>query len=227
MSNIGQLRRSEISTYTTSLDYTMGEIANDESIVTFYDKYMILSNAISSSSSYYLKFTVYQSTDYTQSFNIKLKNSESEEDSEYQSVRTLSVKQGTDSITFEIIFTPNSTYNQIIFELSRTALDFSYINNEDTSGRLMIIEVNQFQEIINVISSYLSKYSGLTELTKIGIQGPPGLLFELNGEEMRIGRTGIYELYYDEITVTSLGFIIKESSFTQDGKDYFIMDFKY
>ena len=48
----------------------------------------------------------------------------------------------------------------------------------------------------------------------------------INGEEIRIGRTGIYELN-NGITVQYIGFIVKESDFTQDGKDYFIMDFQY
>ena len=44
----------------------------------------------------------------------------------------------------------------------------------------------------------------------------------INGEEIRIGRTGIYELN-NGITVQYIGFIVKESDFTQDGKDYFII----
>ena len=44
---------------------------------------------------------------------------------------------------------------------------------------------------------------------------------------MHVGRSGIYELYYDDITIKSIGFILKESLITQDGLDYFIMDFKY
>ena len=35
------------------------------------------------------------------------------------------------------------------------------------------------------------------------------------------------ELYNNDITISYVAFVIKDSLFTQDGKDYFIMDFKY
>ena len=52
-------------------------------------------------------------------------------------------------------------------------------------------------------------------------------MFVLDGEEIRIGRTGVYELYNDNIEISYIGFIIKDSLFTQSGKDFFVMDFKY
>lgn len=228
--NIGQLRRNEISSYSTDVSYTQELAVNEDSIIDFYDQCLNLGTKnVSSVYSYYLKFKVQHREDSVQNFTIKLKNTELETDN-VQSVREFTVKLGSSSEwdTYEIIFNPNSNYNEIIFELSRLALDFNMDNGDSTSGRIMVIEILDFCLVTNVISSYLSnKYSGLTTLKKIGIQGPPGLIFTLNGEEMKIGRRGIYELYYDGITISYIGFVIKDSSFTQDGKDYFIMDFKY
>lgn len=227
--NIGQLRRNQINSYSTALSYRQDLIRNENSIIDFYDQCMYLSgaNIVSSIYSYYLKFEVTQLPEVIQEFSIKLQSDEVTVDN-IQNIRSFVVKQGLGTTTFELIFTPNSSYNQIIFELKRMALDFYTDNGDGTSGRIMNIKILQFDRVINVISSYLAKnFPGMTSLKKIGIQGPPGLLFCIDGEEIRIGRSGIYELYNEDITISYIGFIIKDSLFTQDGKDFFIMDFKY
>lgn len=227
--NIGQLRRNQINSYSTALSYRQDLIRNENSIIDFYDQCMYLSgaNIVSSIYSYYLKFEVTQLPEVIQEFSIKLQSDEVTADN-IQNIRSFVVKQGLGTTTFELIFTPNSNYNQIIFELKRMALDFYTDNGDGTSGRIMNINILQFDRVINVISSYLTKnFPGMTSLKKIGIQGPPGLLFCIDGEEIRIGRSGIYELYNEDITISYIGFIIKDSLFTQDGKDFFIMDFKY
>lgn len=227
--NIGQLRRNQINSYSTALSYRQDLIRNENSIIDFYDQCMYLSgaNIVSSIYSYYLKFEVTQLPEVIQEFSIKLQSDEVTVDN-IQNIRSFVVKQGLGTTTFELIFTPNSNYNQIIFELKRMALDFYTDNGDGTRGRIMNIKILQFDRVINVISSYLAKnFPGMTSLKKIGIQGPPGLLFCIDGEEIRIGRSGIYELYNEDITISYIGFIIKDSLFTQDGKDFFIMDFKY
>lgn len=227
--NIGQLRRNQINSYSTALSYRQDLIRNENSIIDFYDQCMYLSgaNIVSSIYSYYLKFEVIQLPEVIQEFSIKLQSDEVTVDN-IQNIRSFVVKQGLETTTFELIFTPNSNYNQIVFELKRMALDFYTDNRDGTSGRIMKIKILQFDRVINVISSYLAKnFPGMTSLKKIGIQGPPGLLFCIDGEEIRIGRSGIYELYNEDITISNMGFIIKDSLFTQDGKDFFIMDFKY
>lgn len=227
--NIGQLRRNQINSYSTALSYRQDLIRNENSIIDFYDQCMYLSgaNIVSSIYSYYLKFEVIQLPEVIQEFSIKLQSDEVTVDN-IQNIRSFVVKQGLETTTFELIFTPNSNYNQIVFELKRMALDFYTDNGDGTSGRIMKIKILQFDRVINVISSYLAKnFPGMTSLKKIGIQGPPGLLFCIDGEEIRIGRSGIYELYNEDITISNMGFIIKDSLFTQDGKDFFIMDFKY
>lgn len=229
MYQIGQLRRSQISSYDTSLPYRQGLIKNENSIIDFYDQCMYLSGGgvVSSLYNYYLKFEVKQLSGSIQDFVLKLKNDDINVSS-VQEVRTFNVKQGVDSVVFEIIFNPNSSYNQIVFELKRLTLDFYIDNGDNTSGRIMDIKILRFSRIINVVSDYLSKnYAGLKALKKIGIQGPPGLLFCMDGEEIRIGKSGIYELYNKDITISYIGFIINDSLFTQGGKDFFIMDFKY
>lgn len=226
--NIGQFRRSQLTSYSTSLEYSTGLETNATEIVKFYDPCLKLkgSNRISSLYSYYLKFTITQRTDSRQDFTIKVMNSELVEDNA-QSIRELSVQQGTESTSFEVIFSPNAVYDEIVFELSRLSLDFYIDNGDNTSGRIMDITIDAFEQLRNVVDDLSSLYTDLTFLTKIGVQGPPGMLMAINGEEIRIGRSGIYELYNDNIDITSIGFVVKDSTLTQDGKDFFILDFKY
>jgi len=91
----------------------------------------------------------------------------------------------------------------------------------------MNITVKSFTRLINIISTLKQTYSNMNHLTKIGIQGPPSLLMCINGEQIRIGATGIYEINRDDIRITSINFVPKESKFFSDGLDYFIMDFEY
>lgn len=227
--NIGQLRRNEITSYVNPVKYTKKTIINDESIIDFQDICLEMSGdqIVDTTSSYYLKFEVSQRPEAAQDFIIKLKNNDVTIDN-VQEVKTLKVAAGTGKISFELIFNSNSKYNQLIFELQRLALDFYLDNGDGTSGRKMEINILEFSKIINIVDSYLKgKFSGLTKLKKIGLQGPPGLMFVLDGEEIRIGRTGVYELYNDNIEISYIGFIIKDSLFTQSGKDFFVMDFKY
>jgi hypothetical protein len=135
------------------------------------------------------------------------------------SIKSLTAKANDDSyVTFELIFTPNgNNYNQLVFLLARTAYDYR------VESRIMEVEIEEFSTINNIIADYLP----CDELKKIGIQGPPGLMFVLNGEEFQLGRTGIYELCNDEIVVTYLGFVINDSKQTTDGKDFFILDYRY
>lgn len=231
MYKLGQLRRNQISSYSTNINYKTGlVINNNETTFNFYDPNILINDGgqLSSSYSYYLRFKVKQKTDSVQDFVIKLNNSvRTLDNDDFQSIKTLSVKSGIDYNIFEIIFNPSATYNQIVFELKRIEVDFSTFEG-DRRGRVMEIEVLNFYMINNIITDYLqSRYSDLQNLKKIGIQGPPGLMFTINGEEIRLGKTGIYELSNEKIVISYLGFIIKESSQIPDGKDFFILDFKY
>ncbi len=192
------------------------------------------SNVLDNQTSYYLKFTVYKKTSGEQSFDLILKNSDVS-NKETQTIESfvaakLVEEEKNNKVTFEVIISPNSTYNQIVFDLDRTSIDLKEANQEkeDVVGRVMNIEVNDFYAIHNIIEDLSSNlnYSDLEELAKIGVQGPPGLIMCINREQIRIGRTGIYELN-NGMKIQSIGFVLKKSDFYLDGTDYFIMDFQY
>jgi len=81
--------------------------------------------------------------------------------------------------------------------------------NNNHYGRVMNIEIKSFTRLIDVIATLKNTYSNLAYLTKIGIQGPPSMLMCINGEEIRIGKSGIYEINNDIIKITSISFVPK------------------
>ncbi len=157
-----------------------------------------------------------------QNFSLQLQNS-----NDSQTIEDYTVPAGTGSTTFDIVFTPNSTYNLIVFVLARTTEDYNVIENSQY-GRIMDITVNEnnIYLITNIIDTLASTY-GLTELIRIGIQGPTGLMMSINGEQIKVGKTGIYELNDINIKITYLGFALKENVLNADGYDNFILDFEY
>ena len=157
-----------------------------------------------------------------QNFSLQLQNS-----TDSQTIEDYTVPAGTGSTTFDIVFTPNSTYNLIVFVLARTTEDYNIIENSQ-HGRIMDITVNEnnIYLMTNIIDTLASTY-GLTELIRIGVQGPTGLMMSINGEQIKVGKTGIYELNDVNIKITYLGFALKENVLNIDGYDNFILDFEY
>lgn len=104
-----------------------------------------------------------------------------------QYLKTITVQAGLDNewVDFEIIFSPLITFDCILFQLQRTVEDY----REET--RYPVIVYEELSRINNVISS---KIQTGAELLKIGVQSHPGLMMCINGEEIHIGRTGIYEI---------------------------------
>lgn len=157
-----------------------------------------------------------------QNFSLQLQNS-----NDSQTIEDYTVPAGTGSTTFDIVLTPNATYNLIVFVLARTTEDYNVIENSQY-GRIMDITVNEnnIYLMTNIIDTLASSY-GLTELIRIGVQGPTGLMMSINGEQIKIGKTGIYELNDINIKITYLGFALKENVLNVDGYDNFILDFEY
>ena len=226
MYQFGQFRSSQTDAYSVSLEMEMGREPTQRSSsqdVVFYNICGNLSgnNIVNNQNSYYLQFEVQEKIDSVQKFYLKLKNTMQEEDNE-QLIEEFIVPMGRGKRYFEIIFTPNSTYDQILWELQRTALDYRLDYN-----RLMDITVTEFVQLINILPILKQTYNDITYLTKIGIQGPPSLLMCINGEQIRIGKSGIYELNNDLIKITFISFIPKQNTFSSNTLDYFIMDFEY
>ena len=237
--NIGQLRRNQITTYETKIP-----IFGKQYQKNLKNKYMGTSIQITNSGfklekgilkkdvSYYFSFTTSGGTSSEKIFRVKLLG-----DGKEMVVKEILLPRP--NTVYELIFTPNDDiYDYIVMEriltsdISASALNNpillkenshypSYKDGEESTYTTL-------KELVNIIPSYLQgQYDNLQYLKKMGLQGPPGLLFAMNGEEIRIGKSGIYEV--DNLAIENLGFVIKNTSPIpyEDAKDFFIMDFQY
>lgn len=241
--NIGQFRR------TSNLDdYYENIIANDIQIEQFskermsennlqiffenpYYDFSNINKTLNKQNYYYLKFSV-KKLNSNQNFYLKLKNfsnNELEEEEENQQiianfdVPKKFLQTDNEWATFEIIIVPNKSYKQLYWDLTRTLLedyktDFNIqTNEENVIGRKMNVIINQFAIIKNIVED-------INKIVKIGIQGPPSFLMCINGEQIRIGKTGIFEINEDDFIISFIGFIPKIKN---NVLEYFIMDYEY
>lgn len=144
-----------------------------------------------------------------------------------------------DYAVYETIVTPHANYSQINIILGRQIIDYYTTTDPETglswdqsSGNIenykgRVIEIMEDYCQIYDINNVLDTSSIPRVLTKIGIQGPPGMLMCINGEPIRIGPSGIYEIK-NGYKINFLSFIRKESY--ENGAqqlDSFIVDYQY
>lgn len=148
-------------------------------------------------------------------FNVKLvsKKNDAEAGEYYMQIGTMTANMsGMQTRTINMTFTPNATYPYLVFELQR--------DTEKDQDRVVVLKsstqkgANQIHKLTNIIN-HLPE---VQYFKKLGIQGTPGLQFNINGEGIQLGKSGIFEL--DDINVSSLSFMI-------DDKDFFILDYQY
>ena len=227
--NIGQFRYSSNTSFSTALSMTLDYQISEDTVgggLDFKNPYGILQgdNILNNQNCYYLKFGV-KKLPSVQNFYLKLRNSTETEDNEQLidefKVDALKAGEENEIVYFETIISPNSVYNQIVWELRRIPMDYSSPNPDGTQGRVMIVTGDfTYTRLTDLLaSSIIITNNGY--LTKIGVQGPPSLLMCINREQIRIGKTGIYELNNQNIRITSISFVPKSDS------DYFIMDYEY
>ena len=231
MYKFGQFRKSQLSSYLIPLEYTLNDLAVQSSLsrgVTFIDKGIDLDNALQAldsggkQKSYYIRFKIYKQTT-KQFITVRLVNTEKTSDN-VQTIENLEINAGNadDYSIFELILSPNDnhTYNQIYFELNRELIDYNTLNADGTYGRKIMLAIDNLSEIYNVIDFLQTSIENKRVLKQIGVQGPPGLLMSINGEAIRIGRSGLYEIN-NGINTSFIGFVI------EDDEKYFILDYQY
>ena len=129
----------------------------------------------------------------------------------------------------ELVFTPNDKiYNAIVFEKARAnASDTNSIELVQDNENNKFTKI-QLKKLVNIINILKEKYSNFSHIKQLGIQGPSGFIFSMNGEEFYIGKTGIYEV--SDVNISNLSFVVDEKRIQEDDrkeKGFFIMDFKY
>ena len=233
MYKFGQFRKSQLSSYLMPLEYTLNNLRVKSSLsegVTFIDKGIDLSGnnilqALTNDKkqrSYYIRFKIFKLTT-KQTITVRLVNTEKTEDN-VQTIESIEIAAGNinDYSTFELILSPNDThtYNQIYFELNRELVDYNMKHEDDTYGRIINIAIDRLDEIYNVIDYLQTSIDNKNTLKQIGVQGPPGLLMSINGEAIRIGRSGLYEIN-NGVNTNFIGFIV------ENNEKYFILDYQY
>lgn len=239
--NFGQFRRSQVENYLTAIkNYNMTVVETvspmsasmifaDKTIQLSSDNPLISVNEKNIQQSYFIRFRIYKRADGKQIITIKLNNTNKVSDN-MQNIRQIEIPMGSaaESVVFEMIISPNNKYDQIQFILNREGTDYTIGDNlanpselDHYYGRVVRIDVDNFSLIYNVMDYLNTSIDGKGRLKQIGVQGPVGLLMNINGESIRIGRTGIYEIN-NGVTITSIGFIIEDGN-----KDNFILDYQY
>ena len=133
--------------------------------------------------------------DTEQTIDIKLiskKDNSSDTGELEQYVTTLIIEPGTGWVDVEFVFSPlDGTFNSLMFQLARTTDDYKGTQREVW---VVYLELCEIQNILN-------KIIGNAGLYKIGVQTRPGLFMCINGQDIRVGRTGIYEIRNEAIKV--------------------------
>lgn len=236
----GQARRSTFNNFVSDLSIDDDEVKYliTESIlipetVFFKDSKITLSGdnilqptneSGSSIKSYYIKIKFYKQSESDQTITIKLVSSNKQEDNE-QIVETINISKGPEDeyVIYETVLKPNQDYNEIQFILARK-IEEDYlvpsgsIDGYPIYGREMDIEIEKLQEINNLITALNVSSTG--KLKQIGVQSAPGFLMSIDGEPVRVGRTGMYEINYG-VSISYLGFVIN------DDKTQFLLDYQY
>ena len=114
----------------------------------------------------------------------------------------------------ELIFTPYVSSNILVFELRRVSYDHNH------SGR--IVKINQTDYDLASVNNILP----VTTAEKIGIQSRPGSYLVINGEGMRVGKSGILEIN-SGISITTVGFAAPNGSHSSANINDFILDYIY
>lgn len=235
--DIGQIRSPSISNFYDTINLNTLEwnytIVDDETEAVdplkFKDPYLPFNsgNLLIQGEHYYLRFDVKKTTT-TQNISLKLKNPSNDiEDieEEIQNLKTYNIQSTTQSNnieTHELIFTPNKNYSQILWELKRSVQhDYNFENqsiDDNSIGRKIEISNIVLYKIKNILLD-LSLFDKFYKIIKIGIQGPSALLICINGQQIRIGKSKIFEIN-EEISIDFLGFVPKAN-------EYFIIDYEF
>ena len=164
------------------------------SLNSFLDECITGLNLVSSEY-YYFRCQIKRMTS-PQTFAVKLVNfADTSSNAVEQFIKQITVQGGDreEWVEIEFIFNPVITFDTILFQLQRTIDDYREFT------RYPKIDYQQLGSINNIISSKIE--DGIS-LLKIGVQSHPGLTMCINGEEMHLSRTGIYEVKNGVIPVT-------------------------
>ena len=164
-----------------------------QSINPFENEGVYISTGLRSGNNYYFHGKVKRMLSDTQVFYVYLVNKdEAALGQNQQYIKTITVQSGEGWTNIEFTFSPLVDFDTIVFKLQRNAKD--YIPESCRYPTIIYQELSQVNNLLDKL--------GLMSLYKIGVQSRPGFLMCINGEEIRTGKTGIYELKNGFVLIT-------------------------
>ena len=132
-------------------------------------------------------------------------------------------EQGDNYGYAEIVFRPvEDNFSEITIEMVRTAEDYN-IQGVDSEGETVYgryVDLNEFDYTLYQLTNLVNEINPNGTLERVGIWSHPGLLMAINGEEIRVGKSGLWEI--DGILpIESIGIV------AVDYKDNWSMDYMY
>lgn len=168
---------------------------------------------------YFMRIYIKRQAGFEQNITINLRSEDGSVVQKCKSIKIEALPSGTtnnDSASiydpkqwthYSFMIMPNqNSYSKICFELP----EFLAMN-----GRIVKARVNLFNQVTNLIKTKIQAKHNVDRLVKIGVQSRPGTIICVNGEEIRIGRTGFYEIN-SSIEITYLGFGAELQDFILD-----------
>ena len=137
--------------------------------------------------------------------------------------------QTTNKKYFDFVFSnkvSGESFNSILLELNRSSYDddIQWKDGTKTYNGLHLnpndIDVTCYQ-IINMLdnSTFGTNNPKITSFNNIGVWSHPDAIMAINGEEIRIGQSGYYEL--NDFNITNFGMVV------EDARDKFSLDYQY
>ena len=129
-------------------------------------------------------------------------------------------EESDNKYVIDLVFQPvEGDFVDLVFQISRNQEDYNIRNEDGSFGRKIELSdcVFQVSRVTNLIATNIGSEIALS---RVGVWGRPGLMLAVNGEEIKIGRAGFYELN-NVLEITSLGVVAK--SF----EDNFSIDYAY
>ena len=226
----GQFRREQYSRYVDPIDnnhYTLGSVVSEiEGFSGQKVKDIILKRPFKKEDgSLFLRFALTR-FDRETGVTIKLakENTSALATDNIQTIAKITIPayirglNETTPLIYDIIISPNDDYAQLVFAIDRDGRDLIETPRAWKEGvSFMVQEFGQIQNLLS--NSNPIDTEGLNKLRQVGVQSRPGLEMCINGEMIRVGRSGIYEINHG-VEITFLGFMPSD-------KDHFILDYQY
>ena len=147
--------------------------------------------------------------------------------------------------SYSFVFTPSKTFNRLVFRLNRIGFDkliearnwliqsaetktvSRYNGNSeiDITVRGERISYTEEDGDICILNNILSLSEASKYWIKLGFQSRPGSLIVINGEPIRVGRSGIYEL--NNGTKIESFMIASPNGSNNEKIDAFLLDYAY